>query len=85
MTAHTLRESLIELQKLDCNCNDCKFMERDIAKRASFDYLHEGKVNASNRVNYGNCSKFDKPVSFIPAICQLETQNCFEHRRNGTN
>ena len=23
------KESLIELQKIDCNCNDCKFMERD--------------------------------------------------------
>lgn len=26
------KESLIELQKIDCNCNDCKFMVRDLAK-----------------------------------------------------
>ena len=26
------RDSLIELQKIDCNCNDCKFMVRDLKK-----------------------------------------------------
>jgi hypothetical protein len=25
-------ESRLELQKLDCNCNDCKFMVRDMEK-----------------------------------------------------
>ncbi len=24
------KESLIALQKIDCNCNDCKFMDRNI-------------------------------------------------------
>lgn len=32
-------------------------------------------------INYGRCSKFDKDVSFIPNTLQLETQECFEHRR----
>jgi len=32
-------------------------------------------------ISYGDCSKFNKPVSFIPGNCQLETQECFEHRR----
>ena len=32
-------------------------------------------------INYGSCLKFQKPVSFIPGICQLETQDCFEHRK----
>jgi len=26
------RESVYELQKIDCNCNDCKFMVRDFKK-----------------------------------------------------
>jgi hypothetical protein len=73
--------SVIDLQKIDCNCNDCIFMARDFNKRKSFDVLHEGQENASHRVNYGNCSKLDKPVSFIPNTCQIETQNCFKHRR----
>jgi hypothetical protein len=31
---------------------------------------------------YGFCKKFDlKPIEFIPATCQLETQECFEHRK----
>lgn len=32
-------------------------------------------------IHYGGCDKFNKDVSFIPNICQLETQECFEHRR----
>src|ERR1035437_6280190 len=31
-------------------------------------------------IQYGNCNKFQKPVSFIPNVCQLETQECFQHR-----
>lgn len=32
-------------------------------------------------LNYGNCNKFNKPVSFIPATIQMDTQDCFKHRR----
>jgi hypothetical protein len=77
------KESIFELQKIDCNCNDCKFMERDFDKMKSFDHLHEGQEKASHRCNYGTCTKFNKLVSFIPNTCQLETQSCFEHRRRG--
>ena len=79
------KESIIELQKVDCNCNDCKHMVRDIERYRSFDVLYtnaKGQVTSpGHRVNYGNCMKFCKPVSFIPNTCQLETQGCFEHRR----
>jgi len=75
------RESIIELQKIDCNCNDCKFMVRDFEKRKKYDHLYEGAKNASYRINYGNCTKLNKEVSFIPNHCQLHTQECFEHRR----
>lgn len=67
------KESIIELQKIDCNCNDCKFMERDMSRPPD-----KGKPCP---INYGKCTKFDKPVSFIPGTCQLNTQKCFEHRR----
>lgn len=33
-------------------------------------------------INYGFCTKFEKEVSFIPNILQLETQDCFKHRKN---
>jgi len=79
------KESIIELQKIDCNCNDCWFMIRDIKKMESFNHLHIGQEKASHRVNYGNCDKFKKEVSFIPNICQIETQKCFEHRRTFNN
>lgn len=80
------KESLYLLQKIDCNCNDCIFMKRDIDKYNSFNSLHtnsKGEVTKSSfRVNYGNCTKFNKPVSFLPGTCQIETQECFKHRRD---
>ena len=33
-------------------------------------------------INYGNCSKFNKAVHFIPNTIQLDTQDCFKHRRD---
>ena len=33
-------------------------------------------------IAYGNCSKLNKPVTFIPNVCQIETQECFEHRKS---
>lgn len=79
------KESIIELQKIDCNCNDCKFLVRDFEKYRSFDPLYtntKGQVTSpSHRINYGHCQKLFKQVSFIPNICQIETQLCFQHRR----
>jgi hypothetical protein len=96
------KESILELQKIDCNCNDCKFMIRDLEKyKQSKDFHHKMQLDYFNvikdktqdetmifqfdsskaAIHYGNCSKFDRPVTFIPNTCQLETQGCFEHRR----
>lgn len=76
------KESIYLLQKIDCNCNDCIHMIRDIEKRKQYDHLHEGQLNASHRINYGDCNKFNNPVSFIPGTCQIETQHCFVHRKD---
>lgn len=76
------KNSIIELQKIDCNCNDCVFMKRDLNRFKSFDYLHVGEEKASHRVNYGDCEKLAKPVAFIPNVLQIETQQCFSHRRD---
>ena len=116
------KESIYQLQCLDCNCNDCMFMARDSFKRKESLELHKKwqldyfnairnklyekaekwklkgfldkwesvkdeadkmrfEFNPSDAaLHYGNCEKFNKPMSFIPAICQMETQECFEHR-----
>lgn len=78
------RESIFELQKIDCNCNDCVFMVRDLEQKAKWDNteLHRLQKNASFRIHYGNCSKLNKPISFIPNSISLENQNCFKHRRS---
>ena len=77
------KESLYQLQKIDCNCNDCGFMVRDFETKKFWDSkeINKDQKNASHRINYGNCSKLNKPVSFIPNTCQVETQNCFVHRK----
>lgn len=46
------KESIIELQKLDCNCNDCKFMQRDIEK-----YNHSLKLHEQWSLDYFNSIK----------------------------
>jgi len=117
------KESLIELQKIDCNCNDCKWMVRDVesynvaiqedkeqqlyffnlkkdrliasakekvkkdAKRGElalkeatsmkFTYIPQ-KVN----INYGACAVRESDITFIPNTFQLETQECFVHRKD---
>ncbi len=79
------KQSLIELQKIDANCNDCKHMDRDFEKYKSFDHLYADKngkpSNPSHRIHYGFCKKKVIPVSFIPNTCMPNNQECFEHRR----
>lgn len=79
------KESILALQRIDCNCNDCAFMVRDLEKYHSFDhvYFEAGRVtNPTWRTTYGNCTKFNKPVSFQPNTIQIDTQECFKHRRD---
>ena len=74
------KESRYELQIIDCNCNDCKFMIRDFEKLELHKKSYEG-TGLMDRLTFGVCRKFEKPVSFIPETCQLETQTCFKHRK----
>lgn len=75
------KQAIIELQKIDCNCNDCKFMVRDFEKLKKHKESYKG-TGLMDRLAFGNCAKFDKDVSFIPETCQLNTQECFNHRRD---
>jgi hypothetical protein len=122
------KEGIIELQKLDCNCNDCGFLVRDFHRynqsveqhrKWQQDYFNtiknnllakaawwQNKINVNYNfekgervrkeanklrfeftkkgisINYGQCSKLNKDISFIPSILQLETQECFVHRKD---
>lgn len=121
---HLDKEAIFELQKIDCNCNDCIFMVRDAEKfkvslenhyKWQFDYFTTIKnkliqkakwykdkfydlemwdnllteadrmkfiFNKSEaKLNFGYCNKKNKEVSFIPNHCQLDTQDCFTHRK----
>lgn len=72
----------IELQNIDCNCNNCAFMIRDMFKFKYYEHLYGHSKKASYRINYGFCDKLKKDISFIPNICQIETQKCFVNRKN---
>ena len=73
--------SIIDLQKLDCNCNDCKHLKRDLEKLNKHKLSYSG-TGLMDNLQFGFCKKLnDKPVVFSPNTCQLETQECFEHRK----
>lgn len=118
------KESIYELQKIDCNCNDCFFLQRDTEKyyaqveldKANQQILFDNKKSraieeANKKIKrgdkergelalkaalslkhsyqgdvipllYGDCKKYKKPISFHPNILQLETQECFVHRKD---
>lgn len=58
-------------------------MERDLDRLNQHKKSYEG-TGLMDRLNYGNCTKLNKPVSFISETCQIETQKCFEHRKQTT-
>lgn len=120
-------ESAYLLQKIDCNCNECFFMKRDLAKYKKWEDWHRktsfedfsrrkekaireaenvikntederqkrsgvGMLRVANKmkfqfdkfglIKYGDCLKFNKPITFLIDVCQLETQSCFSHRKD---
>jgi len=75
------KESRYELQLIDKNCNDCKFMIRDFEKLELHKKSYEG-TGLMDRLAFGVCRKFEKPISFIPETCMIENESCFEHRKN---
>lgn len=114
MTGHQ-KESIYLLQRVDCNCNDCGLMVRDMEAYAKWSEFHRQlqferftedreqalfeaytlrdktllaramKMKLQFRrppINYGDCNRFGKPVSFIANSCQVETQKCFVHRKD---
>lgn len=71
------KESIYELQKIDCNCNNCGHFVRDIAKTQA---LNNNEQIVACKIHYGQCAKLNKAVGEIANIALLHTQSCFEHR-----
>lgn len=75
------KQSIYELQKIDCNCNNCTYFERDID-------LTKAKNNNEQivacKIHYGKCLKFNKSIGEIANIALLHTQECFVHRKDLT-
>lgn len=71
-----------ELQCLDCNCNDCFYMKRDLNKKNEQDVRFMASIGKKSDAHYGFCSKFESEIKFYPNLCSLETQQCFKHRKD---
>lgn len=71
--------SIYELQKIDCNCNNCKYFERDIDLTAS---KNNNEQIFACKIHYGYCNKLNKQVGEMANIALLNTQNCFIHRKD---
>lgn len=67
------KESISKADTLE-NKRSCEGILRK-AEKMSFTFSREGLIH------YGNCNKLNKAVSFIPGMCQIDTQECFSHRR----
>ena len=118
------KESIYELQNIDCNCTNCLYMVRDLEERkeslawhkqldfqeferrkakwwelylwytdrnepekATLMKLEHSRMRfefdkSRYTVHYGCCAKLEKKVSFIPEVCQLDTQDCFINRKS---
>ena len=75
----TMKNKLIERAKEHKFKGDEK-LYKDLTKQANDMRFQFDQKEVS--IHYGNCTKLNKAVSFIPNTCQLETQHCFVHRLN---
>jgi len=57
------------------NHERCSDLIKEVKKR-KFIYSHDSGIL------YGKCEKLNKQITFIPNVCQLETQECFLHRKD---
>lgn len=46
------------------------------AEKMKFQFDKDGLIS------YGGCARYGKAVSFLPGVCQIETQHCFIHRKD---
>ncbi len=70
---HKEKENVYEMQKTDCNCNDCKYYER---KEVVKQYM-----GAS--YNRGWCNKLNKKTTGSTGNCNcVENDKCFKHRKD---
>lgn len=73
---------LLNKKKID---KAVEWIKKDEWEKALFliEEVNNSKFAFNNdaHISYGFCSKFNKDVSFIPNTLQLDTQECFENRR----
>jgi len=55
-------------------------MVRDQARLNAHRKTFEG-TGLMDRLNFGCCTLYQKPITFIPEVCQIDTQDCFENRK----
>ena len=79
LSFETIKQKTIDRAKEWIRTRDQKKADTLLKEADRMRFVYE----RTSYINYGNCTKFNKPVSFIPVTCQLETQQCFYHRKDG--
>lgn len=75
--------ALLEFEKKKAKAfEDANNAENEQARKAMLFKANKMtfQFDKSGLISYGNCSKLKKPVAFIPNVCQVETQFCWEGR-----
>lgn len=69
----------LELQNLDCNCNNCKYFIRDIdLTKNNNKYIRD----KSSTIHYGFCDFKNQNIAEISNILLIHTQKCFINRKS---
>lgn len=67
----------IELDRLDCNCNTCLHLNRDLSTSTK---------GITAPILKGECSLKKKKVSFIATLSMTQdNKECWVHRRDSSN
>lgn len=75
------KESILERQLIDTNCNDCAFMVRDKNTLNKHQESYKGTGLIDN-LQFGECMLCHTRVTFSPNTMQIENAGCFQHRKN---
>ena len=76
------KESIYELQKIDCNCNDCKFMTRDFDKfKQSKEWHYNLQHNYYTMIKHKTNDKSLK-FEFDSSACSIHYGKCSKLSKN---
>lgn len=79
---NTIKQNLVEKVNWWNNPNNYKYSPKKATALTKEILKLKFQFNKKEAtINYGFCIKLTKDVSFLPNVCQLDTQECFKNRK----